>query len=114
MVIFSCKKISQKDLITCAFNLNKTQYDVLIFLMKKQKEYTAQKIAEMMKLDRTTVQKAIKELLKKQLVQRAQINLQKGGYTFIYNVNDKTKIKRKIKKLTYDWYKTVEAAIDEL
>ena len=114
MVTFSCKKITEEELMRCSFNLNKTEYNVLIFLLKKDKTYTASQISEGMELDRTTVQKAIKNLIEKGLAKRAQKNLSRGGYIFLYQPNNKNRIKSKMKEITYDWYKNVEEAIDKL
>jgi len=114
MVTFSCKKISQEELIRCAFNLNKTEYNILMFLLKNNKKYTVSQISQIMKLDRTTIQKAIKNLTNEELVKRRQINLSAGGYMFFYKINDKNEIKNKIKKIIYEWYKHVEEAINKL
>ncbi len=114
MVIFSCKRISQEELTRCAFDLNKTGYNVLIFLLEKNEKYTAFKISKGMKLDRTTIQKAIKNLVDKDLVKRTQRNISGGGYTFLYKINDKNEIKDKMKKVTHKWCKGVEEAINKL
>jgi predicted transcriptional regulator len=114
MITFSCKQISQEDLIRCTFALNKTEYNLLIFLLEKEKKYTAHQISELMKLDRTTIQKAIKNLVDKQLVKRRQKNISEGGYTFLYLIEDKKEIKNKIKNVIHNWCKGVEDAINEL
>ena len=99
MITFSCKKISKEDLIKCAFTLNKTEYHLLIFLLKKDKRYTATQISELMELDRTTIQKAITQLVNKELVKRKQKNISGGGYTFLYLIEDKKEIKNKLKEV---------------
>lgn len=114
MVTFSCKKISQEELIRCAFGLNKTEYNVLLFLLKQNKERVASQISEDMGLDRTTVQKAIKNLADKELAERVQRNLSGGGYTFLYKPKDKKEIRYKMKKVTREWYNGIEEAIDRL
>ena len=63
---FACKSIRQEDLIRCSFELNRTEYNVMMFLMKKHKKpLSAGSIAKSMGLERSTVQKAIKRLLQK-------------------------------------------------
>ena len=114
MITFSCKKISREELIRCSFNLNKTDYDLLIFLLKTDKTLTVLQISDAMGLDRTTVQKAIKHLVEKNLVKRVQTNLPGGGYVFSYAPNNKQEIKFKMKEITHKWYKSVEEAIDQL
>jgi len=114
MITFSCKKISKEDLIKCTFALNKTEYNLLIFLLQKEKKYNAIQISELMELDRTTIQKAIKNLVDKELVKKTQKNISGGGYTFLYLIEDKKVIKDKIKEVIRKWCKGVECAISEL
>ena len=114
MITFSCKKITEEELIRCSFNLNKTEYNVLIFLLRNDKIRTIIQISKAMELERTTIQKAIKNLVEKGLTKRAQKNLSRGGYIFLYKPNNKEEIKSKMKELTYKWYKHVEETIDKL
>jgi len=114
VITFSCKRISKGDLIKCAFALNKTEYNLLIFLLENDKKYTASQISELMRLDRTTIQKAVKDLVGKGLVVRLQRNIRGGGYTFLYAINGKEDIKGKIKRVIHTWCKGVEEAISDL
>ncbi len=114
MVTFSCKRITEEELIRCSFTLNKTEYNVLIFLLKSDKAHKVSQISKAMKLKRTTIQKAIKNLVEKGLVNRTQKNLFRGGYVFLYKPNNKEEIKNKMKEITYKWYKRIEKAISEL
>jgi len=114
MITFACKKIEHEELIRCSFNLNKTEYNVLMSFLKKKEVCTISEIAKTMKLERTTIQKAIKGLVNKKLVRRLQRNLPKGGYVFLYKVNNKQEIKNKMKSVVHKWYKLVEMEIDDL
>ena len=114
MITFSCKKISKEDLIKCAFALNKTEYNLLMFLLKNDTHFTATQISKLMELDRTTVQKAAANLADKELVKRKQRNISGGGYTFLYSIEDKKEIKNKIKEVIRKWCKGVENTIDEI
>ncbi len=114
MITFACKKIKQEELIRCSFNLNKTEYNVLMFMLKRKNQNTVSQIARAMKLERTTIQKAIKNLVNKGLAKRTQRNLPKGGYIFLYEIYNKDKIKSEIKKIVRKWYKTVEEAINRI
>ncbi len=67
-----------------------------------------------MKLDRTTIQKAIKKLVEKDLANRIQNNISKGGYTFLYTINNKEEIKNKIKETIRRWSKAVEEVINNI
>ncbi len=114
VITFSCKKITEEELIRCSFNLNKTEYHILIFLLRNDKMLAVSQISRYMKLERTTVQKAVKTLVEKKLAKRMQKNLPRGGYIFLYKPDNKNEIKNKMKEITYKWYKSVEEAIDEL
>ncbi len=114
MITFSCKKISKEDIIKCAFALNKTEYNLLIFLLKKERKYTVYQISELLKLDRTTIQKAIKNLADKELVKKTQRNAPGGGRSFLYSIETKKEIKDKIKNLISKWCEEVEDAINKL
>lgn len=107
MITFACQDIEFSDLLRCSFELNKTEYNVMMFLLKTEKAHTAANIGKMMRLDRTTVQKAIKCLTEKELVIRLQDNLKKGGYTFFYKIKDKESIKSRMAKLVNDWHDAV-------
>jgi len=114
IITFSCKKITEEELIRCSFDLNKTEYNVLIFLLRNDKMLTVSEISKAMRLERTTVQKAIKNLVDKRLAKRIQKNLLRGGYVFLYKPYNKNEIKNKMKEITYKWYKSVEEHIDKL
>ncbi len=114
MVTFSCKKITQEELIRCSLNLNKTEYNVLMYLLKHNKLLKVIEIADALKLERTSVQKALKSLFKKDLVIRQQKNISAGGYVYFYQAKNKEAIKETMKKITYEWYKNVERMIDSL
>ena len=83
----------------------------MMFLLKSRGGTSIQ-IAERMGLDRTTVQKALKGLLDKNLARRAQNNLPGGGYVFLYKIEDKESLKSRLKDIIYGWYKSVEREIE--
>ena len=114
MISFACKAINQEDMLRCSFGLNKTEYNVLIFLFDQEYPLVAAVLAKKMNLERTTVQKAVKSLVEKNLVKRNQENLAKGGYSFLYEVDNKKEIKYKLKKIVSEWNKKVEKFIDDL
>ena len=111
MISFACQDIEFSDLIRCSFQMNKTEYNVLFFLLVVDKYLTASRIAKEMKLDRTTVQKAIKSLAEKDLVIRHQENLQKGGYLFQYKIKNKAEIKQRMQSIVNKWHEQVISAI---
>ena len=114
MFTFACKRIRQEDLIRCSFELNRTEYNVMMFLMRQRKPLPAAGIAKGMGLERSTVQKAIKRLLEKEIVRRRQRNLRNGGYVFLYELKGKEEIKNSIKEIVREWYEKVEKEIERI
>ncbi len=114
MVSFACKKVGMKDILKCSFNLNKSEYNLLQFLFGKDNSMTANEISEKLRLDRTTIQKAIKSLLEKGLVERKQENLPRGSYVFRYKAKPKEEIKSEAKTMIAKWCENVEREIGRL
>ena len=112
-VSFSCHHINFKDLVMCSFSLNKTEYNLLLFLLNQQDSLSATQIGEVMKKDRTTIQKAIKKLFGKQLVLKHQVNLDTGGYTFVYKVKDREYIRKTILDIVNVWYANVVESVSK-
>ena len=111
-VSFACKKVNLKDILKCSFNLNKSEYKLLLHLLEQNKSMTASQTAQKLGLDRTTIQKAIKPLLKKGLVERMQENLPRGSYVFKYKAKSKQEIKNQTKAMIAKWNENVEREID--
>lgn len=114
MITFACKVIKKEEIVRCTFNLSKTEYTVLEFFFKTKGKHTVMDISKKLKLERTTVQKAIKKLMKKRLLKRTRENLKGGGYVFLYELESAEKIKRRIKHTVSEWYKNVIKKINEM
>lgn len=112
MISFACKQIDFKDLLTCSFSLNKTEYNLLLFLLEQKEPLCASTIGELIHKDRTTIQKAVKKLVSKDLVIKHQVNLNNGGYTFLYSIKDKQFIKQQITDIVDSWHKKVVDSIN--
>lgn len=114
MIEFVCKKIRQEEIVRCSFGLNKTEYDVLTYMLKENNELPVSEIAEGLNLDRTTVQKAAKTLLRKDLLEREKQGLSGGGYNFLYSAKKKEEIKKRMISRTKKWSRAVTDEIGEL
>jgi predicted transcriptional regulator len=113
MISFACQDIEFRDLVRCSFKLNKTEYNVMMFLLVSGKSLRAQDIGTTMQLDRTTVQKAIKKLAEKELVERHQENLGKGGYLYHYRIKNKDDIKQRMLTIVDRWHESVVSEINK-
>jgi predicted transcriptional regulator len=103
MVNLQCSEIDSKELIQCTFNLKKTELRIFLYLLKNQRSISSNDIADELGLDRTTVQKSIKGLLDRDIVLRRQLNLDSGGYVFLYCVKEKEELKKQMKEIIHNW-----------
>lgn len=110
---FACKQIKFQELIKCSFGMNKTDYNLLIFLLKNKEYLTVMEISKLTKLDRTTIQKSMKRLHEKDLVVKHQDNLDKGGYIYSYIIKDKKYIKNMMHKIIDTWVNSVTHEISK-
>lgn len=113
VVEFACGKIEFQDIIACSLSLKKSEYKLFEFLVKEEKPLTIADMIKKLNLDRTTVQKVLKNFLSKNLVQRYQQNLDNGGYVFRYIVRDRNAIKKHIKNMLTQWYQETNYNIDK-
>jgi predicted transcriptional regulator len=113
MISFACKNIDLKDLVMCSFDLNKTDYKLFNFLIKKKIYLSVNEISEKINLDRTSVQKSLKRLHEKNIVLRLQKNIDSGGYLFTYLIKDKELIKKLMLEMVSEWHQKVKKEVEE-
>ncbi|MBN1274765.1 MarR family transcriptional regulator [Candidatus Woesearchaeota archaeon] len=111
MINFACTTINLQDIITCSFELNKTEYELLLFLLAQEKALSVNEIATLRGSERSTVQKAVARLLSKELVERRQLNIAGGGYRYLYATTDKDDIKQRLSSIVNEWHRNVTSAI---
>ncbi len=114
MAKLQCKQMNSRELIQCTFGLSKTELKIFLFLLKSNRSVPSNDIAKEIDLDRTTVQKSMKGLLDRDIIIRRQINLDNGGYLFLYNVKEKEELKEQMKKIIHTWASNVELQLDEV
>ncbi len=114
MITFACKTINKEDVVRCALDLNKTEYNVLNFFFKNQKRQITLTLSKSLGLKRTTIQKALKNLMKKKLIERKKETLKNGGYVFVYELKNKNCIKKRIKDTISKWHRSALEKIEKL
>ena len=100
---FACRSVSFKEIVTCGFELTRTEYTVMMHLLSNAEELTAREIAKDLGKDRTTVQRAVMSLTEKNILRRRQSNNPRGGYTFLYSIKDKERLKQRILSVIQRW-----------
>ena len=111
---FACKRFELDEVIKCGLSLSKADYKIMDFLVKNSEEYfNTSEISSELGFDKSTVQRSIKKLHKKEIVTRNQKNLPRGGYIFSYKIKNKKEIKHMIKEIISNWVKTFEERLDK-
>ncbi|MFT4326558.1 MAG: MarR family transcriptional regulator [Candidatus Woesearchaeota archaeon] len=104
MIDFACKRFSLDEVIKCGLGLTKADYTLLMYLIDHNEEWqTTAFLAKETRLDQSTVQRSMKKLHEKEIVEKAQENLSGGGYTFIYKAKNKEHIKEIIVGIINNW-----------
>jgi len=112
MIDFACKRFDLRDIVKCSLGLTKADLAVFEFLLKRQGSHRTEEIARQLRVDSSTVQRAVKKLHEKNLLKRTQRNLEGGGYVFEYQANDKKMIRAIIMDLVNSWTKRVEQELE--
>ena len=112
-ITFACRTMSIDQLLRCTLNLNNTEMNLLKYMVNCEKECDIKNLITVMKKNRTTVQRALNVLIENKLIVRRQINLENGGYFFVYSPLPKNKIKEKINENFNGFTRAVEEAIEK-
>ena len=110
MIDFACKKLDLDEVMRCGFGITKTEQEILNFLFVNDL-VTANVLADKLGLSLATAQRSLKNLHEKNLVERRQQNLDRGGYLFFYAARDKSFVKQELKKILDGWVKNVDASL---
>ena len=112
MIDFACKRISEEDVLRCAFTLSRTELALLKKMLAQRKETTAQELASSCKRDVTTVQRSLKRLHEKDLVKRFQHNFDTGGYEYTYQLIGRNQLLARIRENLERFTDTVLRSLD--
>ena len=111
MIDFACKKFDIEEVVKCSLGLSKSEFRLLKFLIRNEKQFMTDELSEKLGLDKSTIQRGIKRLHQKGLVKRGQINQSRGGYVFHYIIKDKSKIRDIIINIIEGWSDGVKKEI---
>lgn len=99
-------KMDEDRLLQCLLSLNELESTVLFYLFSHP-DSTAKEIAKAVERHRSTVQKALEQLLSQGLALREASSLQRG-YTYKYSAISKKELKKAIVKDVKEWCRMVE------
>lgn len=101
---FACKEFKIEDVIKCALSLTKADLKVMKYFLNETERWTdTESVSKALKLDLSTIQRSVKKLHEKEILQRSQQNLDGGGYVFIYKIHSRTKIRNIITSIVNSW-----------
>ncbi|MBR9705972.1 MarR family transcriptional regulator [Candidatus Pacearchaeota archaeon] len=109
---FACKTFELDDIIKCGLGLTRSEFKVMKFLIQEHLEINSHEIANKLKLDLSTAQRALKKLVEHNVIIRGQRNLVGGGYVYVYKSSPKTQIRKIILKIIKNWNKKVENKLE--
>lgn len=108
MIDFACKTFEMSEVIKCSLNLSRAEYKLFdFFIRNSDKSFSTEELSKSLKLDKSTIQRGVKKLHKKNLLFRSQLNQSVGGYLFRYRVKNKNEIKKKVLEILEGWNETV-------
>ncbi len=120
------KEIFSSDrLFSCILGLNKTESKVLEYLLKN-KDVRTSEVAQALKMDRSSIQRAVQDLSELKLVERSSMSMKdyikvkgikdakKQGYLYVYNAKNMDTIKIQLKKLLDKWYNSMLKYIENI
>ena len=116
---------SSERLFKCILGLNKTESKVFGYILKNNNVSTSE-IASTLNMDRSSIQRAVQDLSKLQLITRKSIsmkeftgvkaksNFKKQGYLYVYNAKNMESIKAQFKTLLDKWNNSMVTYIENL
>ena len=108
---FTCKKVALRDLIQCNYNLNESEYAIFAQLIKSPSGLSVKDLVEKVDKDRTTVQKILSKLVKRGLLMKRQMNLERG-FMFVYFSKNRSDIINEIETNVNSYFKSIKENLD--
>jgi predicted transcriptional regulator len=106
---FACKEFKVEDVIKCALNLTKADLKVMKYFLTATDQWVdTEFLSKALELDISTIQRSVKKLHDKEILQRSQQNLDGGGYVFKYKAHSRAKIKNIIMTVVSSWADRLE------
>ncbi len=112
LIVINRRGVSTKDVFKCVLGLRDAEVDTYFKLLELG-EATVQEIAEELKLDRTTVQKALRSLIYMGLVTRRKETRPRGGFHYVYEPVPFEEAKEIVLRALDEWYEAVKAALED-
>jgi len=109
--LFSKSFEKPSDLLCCAFGLRNSEIDTYFSLISGPK--TVEQISELIEKDRSTVQRVLNKLHKKNLVERTTHYIERGGYFYEYSAKSTEDVRKEILAQLDEWYEATKSFLLE-
>jgi predicted transcriptional regulator len=109
--LFSKNFEKPSDLLCCAFGLRSSEIDTYFSLISGPK--TVEQISTIIGKDRSTVQRVLNRLHKKNLVERNTHFIERGGYYYEYSAKSTEEVREEILTQLEDWYKATRSFLKQ-
>lgn len=112
MIDFACRKFDMKEIIKCSLNLSRSDFSIMMKMFSYKDFLSSKDIADKVNLDITTVQRTLKKLSEKGIINRKQVNLESGGYAYLYKIRSKDELKYQVTEIIGKWSESVRREIN--
>jgi predicted transcriptional regulator len=108
--IMAGQNVEASDVMHCFLGLRNLEIDVYFYLLKGRA--TVKEVAEALGRNRSTVQRAIQNLVQRGFAHRRTRTLRKGGYVYVYEAVSLANMKDLIKTALDSFYQQIEEFLD--
>jgi len=109
--IMTGQNVEASDVMHCFFGLRTLEIDVYFYLLKGQA--TVKDVSEALGRNRSSVQRAIQNLVQRGFAHRRTRTLRKGGYVYMYEAVSLAAMKDLIKAALDSFYLQIEKFLDQ-
>lgn len=102
-----------KCVLKCALNISCLEMDVYLLLLKNP-GMDVETIAKELEKDESTVYKALRNLMERELVRREYRILKGGGYKYLYFPRDFDEFKKIAREAMEEWFKQFDSMIKDI
>lgn len=106
----SGQRVEASDVMHCFLGLRSLEIDVYFYLLKGQA--TVKEVSESLGRNRSTIQRAIQNLVQRGFAYRRTRTLRKGGYVYVYEAVNISTLKDVIKDSLDSFYQQIENFLD--
>jgi len=104
-------KINFQDLMRCALDLSALDIDVYFRLLDG--ETTVKEISNKLNRNRSTIQRALTNLINKGLATREPKTMKNGGYYFEYKAIPLEQVEKDLRERVKKWYAKLSTILEE-